>query len=187
MSTNFGESSSHNRGDVSAGESKKPWYRRPSRVIPAALVAIVFISVMSGGDESSQTPDTSTPTAASWPQEDSVPAAEESSNNSYETPASEPLGTVSQQNAVDKAKSYLSLSGFSRTGLIGQLEYEGFSKEDATYAVDSLSVDWDEQAARKAQSYMETSSFSRSGLVDQLVFEGFSTSQANYGASAVGL
>lgn len=33
--------------------------------------------------------------------------------------------TVSQKNAVEKAKSYLRYMAFSRTGLIGQLEYEG--------------------------------------------------------------
>ena len=44
------------------------------------------------------------------------------------------------------------LSGFSRSGLIDQLKYEGFSTEDATVAVDSITVDWNEQAARKAAS-----------------------------------
>ncbi|WP_329604319.1 Ltp family lipoprotein [Mycolicibacterium fortuitum] len=55
----------------------------------------------------------------------------------------EPVSTtVSQRNAVRTAKSYLSYTAFSRKGLIQQLEYEGFSTVDATFAVDSIAVDW---------------------------------------------
>jgi hypothetical protein len=96
-------------------------------------------------------------------------------------------GTVSQQNAVRKADSYLGFSAFSRTGLIEQLEFEKFSTEDATWAVDHVTVDWNAQAAKKAKSYLEFSSFSHSGLVDQLTFEGFTPAQAEYGTSTAGL
>ena len=96
-------------------------------------------------------------------------------------------GSVSRDNAVESAISYLEYSAFSRSGLIEQLEYEGYSESDATYAVDSLDVDWNEQAAKSAESYLEYSSFSRSGLIDQLMYEGFSASQAEYGVSQVGL
>jgi hypothetical protein len=94
---------------------------------------------------------------------------------------------VAQRNAVEKAESYLDYTAFSRTGLITQLEFEGFTKADATYAVDHITVDWTEQADKKAQSYMDYSSFSRSGLIKQLQFEGFTAAQAAHGASAVGL
>jgi hypothetical protein len=76
---------------------------------------------------------------------------------------------------------------FSRKSLIEQLEYEGFSTKDATYAVDAISPNWNEQAAKSAQSYLETMGFSRSGLIDQLKYEGFNEAQATYGADAVGL
>jgi hypothetical protein len=56
-----------------------------------------------------------------------------------------------------------------------------FSNEDATWGVDSLNADWNEQAAKKAKSYLEFQSFSRSGLIDQLLFEGFTPEQAEYG------
>jgi hypothetical protein len=92
--------------------------------------------------------------------------------------------TSSQRNAIQSAQEYLDMSAFSRTGLIQQLEYEQFSTEDATFAVDSLNVDWNEQAARSAKQYLESSSFSRSGLIDQLVYEGFTRAQAEYGANA---
>ena len=95
--------------------------------------------------------------------------------------------TVSQSNARESASSYLDFTAFSRSGLIGQLEYEGFSTADATYAVDSLNVDWNEQAAKSAASYLEFTSFSRSGLIDQLVYEGFTQAQAEYGVSTTGL
>ena len=95
--------------------------------------------------------------------------------------------TMSQKQAVKKAESYLSHMSFSRSGLIGQLEYEGFSKADAEYAVDTITVDWNEQAAKKAESYLSHMAFSRSGLIGQLEYEGFSRAQAEYGVKAVGL
>lgn len=94
--------------------------------------------------------------------------------------------TVGQQNALAKAKSYLSHSAFSYSGLIDQLKYEGFSEDEATYGAANCGADWNEQAAKKAQSYMSHSSFSRQRLIDQLKYEGFTQAQAEYGVSAVG-
>ena len=94
--------------------------------------------------------------------------------------------TMGQRNALSKANSYLSLTAFSRQGLIEQLEYEGFSHSDCVYAVNHCGADWNEQAALKAESYLELTSFSRSGLIDQLVYEGFTRAQAVYGVDAVG-
>lgn len=94
--------------------------------------------------------------------------------------------TTEQKNALKTAKSYLDYSSFSYTGLIEQLEFEGYSNESATYAVDNCGADWNEQAAKTAKSYMEYSSFSRQGLIDQLLYEGFTQEQAEYGVSSVG-
>jgi hypothetical protein len=99
----------------------------------------------------------------------------------------EPASTVSQRNAVRTAKDYLDYSAFSRKGLIEQLEYEGFSTEDATFGVDHITVDWNEQAAKAARAYLDYSGFSRGGLIDQLEYEGFTPSQAAYGVTAAGL
>jgi hypothetical protein len=105
----------------------------------------------------------------------------------------QPSGTVAQQNAIRSAESYLEMSGFSRAGLIKQLssEYgEGFSVEDATYAVDHITVDWNAEAVESAQSYLEMSGFSRAGLIDQLSSEygeQFTPEQAAYAADQVGL
>jgi len=94
--------------------------------------------------------------------------------------------TMEEKNAYRSAKSYLNFMAFSRSGLIKQLEYEGYSKEAATIAVDSLNVDWKEQAAKCAKSYIELMSFSKSGLINQLKYEGFTQEEAEYGVAAVG-
>lgn len=94
--------------------------------------------------------------------------------------------TMGQKNALSKAKDYLEYSAFSYSGLIEQLEFEGFSTEDATFAVDRCGADWNEQAAQKAQDYLDYSSFSRDSLIEQLEFEGFTAEQAEYGVTAVG-
>ncbi len=95
--------------------------------------------------------------------------------------------TLAQKNAVRKAKSYLDYSGFSRSGLIKQLEYEKFSHEDAVYGADNIGADWNKQAERKAKSYMDYSAFSRGSLISQLEYEGFTNEQAVYGVNAIGL
>lgn len=98
-------------------------------------------------------------------------------------PTPEPELSRSQENAIRKAESYISYSSFSRTGLIEQLEYEGFSNEESTFAVDYIKVDWKEQAVLKADSYLEYSSFSKSGLIEQLVYEGFTNDEATHGVN----
>ncbi|KQW48085.1 hypothetical protein ASC77_14240 [Nocardioides sp. Root1257] len=105
-----------------------------------------------------------------------------------------PKLTVSQQNAVDSAESYLKMgSGFSYQGLIDQLSSkagDGFSKKDAKFAADYLNVDWKKQAVQSAKSYLDISSFSCSGLVDQLsssAGDQYTKAQAKYAAKKVGL
>lgn len=94
--------------------------------------------------------------------------------------------TLSQKNAVGKAESYLRLMGFSRAGLIQQLEFEDYSTEDATFAADNVEVDWNAEAAEKAQSYLDSMEFSRQGLYDQLAFEEFTPEQIEHALAAVG-
>lgn len=94
--------------------------------------------------------------------------------------------TTGQKNALGSAEAYLSTMAFSYSGLIDQLEYEGYSTEDATYAADNCGADWNEQAALCAENYLDIMSFSRDGLIDQLLYEGFTQEQAEYGASSVG-
>ncbi|MDY7101556.1 MAG: Ltp family lipoprotein [Actinomycetota bacterium] len=91
--------------------------------------------------------------------------------------------TAEQRNAVGSAESYMSWGDFSRTGLIDQLEYEGFTTADATFAVDSLGADWMAQAVKSAEGYLEWGHFSRQELIDQLVYEGFTQAEAEHGVA----
>lgn len=88
-----------------------------------------------------------------------------------------------KKNALERALDYLDYSAFSYTGLIEQLEFEGFTNEEATYGADNCGANWNEQAVKKAEQYLDYTAFSYSGLVEQLEFEGFTHSQAEYGAS----
>lgn len=97
-----------------------------------------------------------------------------------------PKLTLAQENAVRKSQDYLDYSAFSRSGLIAQLEYEGYPTDVATFAVDYNGTDWNVQAGLKAADYMAYSAFSPSGLYDQLVYEGFSDAEATAGLAAVG-
>lgn len=100
--------------------------------------------------------------------------------------------TVQQKNAVRSANTYLSMSGFSRDGLILQLSSsygDGYSVADATAAVDSLNIDWNEQAVRSARQYLSFQGFSCKGLINQLsssAGDKYSKSQATYGAKQAG-
>jgi hypothetical protein len=95
--------------------------------------------------------------------------------------APKPVYTLAQQNAIHQAQSYLDYSGFSRVGLIDQVEYEGHATEEATFG-----ADWNAEAAEKAASHLGYSSFSRQGLYDQLAFEGFTDAEIQFGLAAVG-
>ena len=67
--------------------------------------------------------------------------------------------TAAMENAVAAAESYLGYTAFSRTSLIEQLEFEGYDTADATFAVDYLKVNWNEQAVKSAKSYLDYTSF----------------------------
>ena len=100
--------------------------------------------------------------------------------------------TAAQINAVRTAEQYVNMTGFSRAGLIDQLSSDagdGYSVSDATTAVDSLSVDWNENAARSARQYLEMSGFSCNGLIEQLSSDAgdkYTVAQATYGARQAG-
>ncbi len=164
--------------------------------IAALTSLIVTIALISGASTlrtpaADSVPDVQTSNASASP----TPAPETATATPTPTPTktqappapAAPVETVSQSNAKRSAKSYLSVLAFSRSGLIKQLEYEGFSTEDATYGVDAQNANWMEQAAASAQNYLDTMAFSHSGLVDQLVYEGFSPEEAEYGVTSVGL
>ena len=104
-------------------------------------------------------------------------------DNSSQSSSSENDGTtMGERMALSSTKNYLRTMGFSKKGLINQLEFEGYSTEEATYAVNNCGANWKEQAVRVAKNYLNTMSFSKQGLIDQLEFEGFTSEEALYGA-----
>ena len=100
--------------------------------------------------------------------------------------------TTGQRAALESAQSYLSMGGFSRAGLIGQLTSkarEGFKMADAVWAVNHTDADWNAQAVGSAKSYMDMGGFSRASLISQLTSkagEEFTPKQAAYAAHKVG-
>lgn len=96
--------------------------------------------------------------------------------------------TGPQKNAVRSAKQYLSVQGFSRSGLIQQLSSDyggGYSVSDSRAAVESLNINWNSQAVKSAKQYLRIQGFSCKGLVQQLssrAGSGYTQSQAAYGA-----
>ncbi|MDN5573970.1 MAG: Ltp family lipoprotein [Micrococcales bacterium] len=91
------------------------------------------------------------------------------------------------QQAAGSAQSYIDMSGFSRSELVDQLVYEGYTPDQAESGVSSLSVDYSEQARRSTQSYLDLMPMSRAELVDQLIYEGYTPEEAAAGADSAGL
>ena len=115
--------------------------------------------------------------------EASTEAVSESSEAEDPSDISEPEMTMSQKQALGKAKDYLQFSAFSYKGLIHQLEYEKYDNADATFAADNCGADWNEQAVKKAKQYLDVTHFSLDDLAHQLEYEGFTEEQALYGAN----
>lgn len=101
--------------------------------------------------------------------------------------------TPAQENALASAENYLEFMHFSKAGLIKQLSSDagdGYTKADATWAVNKLKVNWNEQAYKSAQNYQEIMPMSKVGLRKQLTSkagEGFTLKQANYAIEKLGL
>jgi len=162
-------------------KSLRPWFKKKRYWVLAFFVISAIGSAISDGDSSKS--------VSSKSSTNSVDSSVSNTGNSSASPqeTSAPKESISQKNARSKAETYLDVLPFSRTGLIKQLNFDGFSDSDGAYAVDSITVDWNEQAALKSKSYLDIMSFSRSGLITQLLFDGFTQSQAEYGVSTTGL
>lgn len=159
------------------------------------LVAVAVSSLVSGCDSEVKKPTGEVATAPDLtsgtdPQPE-IAYASDKTQITEEDAGRENL-TRSQANAVRSAEQYLSMTGFSRDGLIEQLSSdagEGYSVADATAAVDSLTVDWNENAARSARQYLSMSGFSCKGLIEQLSSDAgdkYTVEQATYGAHQAG-
>ncbi|MCR4941071.1 MAG: Ltp family lipoprotein, partial [Treponemataceae bacterium] len=102
------------------------------------------------------------------------------------TPDDPSTWTMGQKQALKSAESYLNFSSFSKKGLYEQLssEYgEGFTRDEAQFAVDHVKVNWKQEALESAESYLSFGSFSKKGLFDQLTSEygeAFTKEEAQY-------
>ena len=171
------------RGESSPKRRKKPIIRRWWFWV---IVVVLAIGIIGSIGENDSKPAIEPPNTSTVETEASETAELPNSTPAEPTPTPAPEMTMGQKNALQQALNYLDLMSFSYTGLVKQLEFEGYSNEEAVFAVDHCGADWFEQAALKAQEYIDYMSFSRQGLIDQLLFEGFTQEQAEYGVTAVG-
>lgn len=94
--------------------------------------------------------------------------------------------TQSELNALKKAQSYSDHQFMSKNRLYQQLTSsygEGFSPEDAQYAIDHVKADWNYNALQKGKSYYTRQNMSKSRVYEQLVSpygEDFTPEQAQY-------
>lgn len=166
------------------------------------IVVLALIGIGAGGEEpvenpvtttSSQTTEASVDTTTLPNVETTAPTAPETEAQATTVPETDaPPATddgvsTGEKNALRAAKNYLDFTAFSYSGLIKQLEFEGYTTEEATYGADNCGADWKEQALKKSKDYLDFSAFSRKGLIEQLEFEGFTHEQAVYGADQNGL
>lgn len=165
-------------------ETKK---KKHGCLIAVGVIIVLGVIGAALGEPNSNESPSSSQSISSSSNVDSAPSVSSDSNSESIPESESDSETTSQKNAIRKAEQYLSVMPFSAEGLIKQLEFEKFSTEDATYAVNSLDVDWNEQAAKKAKQYLDSMGFSRDGLIQQLEFDGFTTEQAEYGVTQNGL
>lgn len=142
-------------------------------VIVGLLLIFVFIGIPNGED---------TPIPTETPISNNTPAT---------TPASKPASeddkaTFGEKNALRSANHYLQTMPFSYSGLVKQLEYEGYTTDEATYGADNCGANWNDQALRSAKHYLDTTAFSYAGLVHQLEYEGYTNEEAIYGVDRCG-
>jgi hypothetical protein len=170
-----------NGGPPAAPPKKSHKLRNIGIVVGALLLVGIGAAIANGG----KTPQNAA-VAISSPTAQASPTAKASP-----TPAG-PTLTNQQQNAARSAQQYLSISGFSRLGLIDQLSSsagDGYSVRDATIAVDSLHVNWNAEAVQSAKQYLSISGFSCKGLIQQLdssAGDKYTVAQATYGAKQAG-
>lgn len=143
------------------------------------VFAILAVLVIAGKTKKENTEDIKTENSTKYELDDDT----SSTSSIIDETTTEENVTAGERNALDKAYRYLNSSAFSKSGLMEQLEYEGFTKSEAKYAVNNCGANWKEQAAKKAEQYLKNQSFSKSGLIEQLEYEGFTAKQARYGAN----
>ena len=150
--------------------------KRPIAVLAAAAIVVTLSGCVP--------PDSTGSTGGSTTTSDETPEEE--------TPEEEPAVTMTRESGASCWRG----SGLPR--LLGvfaprphrplSVKYgDGFSKKDATFAVDYLKIDYKKQAAQAAEDYLDYSHFSCNGLIQQLESkygDQYTHAQAVYGAKS---
>ena len=99
------------------------------KILIVSLILSLLICLSGCGN------DENTPTNASQQEQSSseLVKSESSFTESEEPSTSSVQETTSQKNAVRAAENYLSVMSFSFKGLVEQLEYDGYTHEQAVY------------------------------------------------------
>ncbi len=178
------------------------WQKLVKRVLPrtwikvvltVALVIAAIVAYQPIAEEAESNSNVKHSEAMMMEYEDPIVAVsekqiEDTKNEVIEQPVKETRApvTMGEKNALKSAQFYLQHIAFSYTGLIEQLESEGYSHDEAVYAVENCGADWDEQAAKAAEFYLKYSAYSYTALIEQLEHDGFTYEQAVYGVEANG-
>lgn len=152
------------------------------------LVALFSLNWKGGNRKpSASASTTSSSSGISTPSYSKTPESSKPPESTTTTePVAVPTETTGQRNAVKAAKRYLPVGDFSRSKLIDQLKYEGFSAEDAEYGVDNCGANWNQEAVDSAAAYLKLFGFSSQRLTEQLQYDGFTQSQIEYALSQNG-
>lgn len=164
--------------------------------VGVVIVLAVLGSLFGGGDkdtDNTTTTSTTTTTSEVAPAEEATPVEQATQEQPPAQPPTEEATPVQQapaqsvtreqRNALRQAEHYLSFTAFSEKGLREQLEYHGYPADAVQYALDNITVDWNEQAVKKAREYDKHSPMSDNDMLEQLLYEGFTPEQAQYGVS----
>ena len=106
-----------------------------SRVWCMKRIMAVVVVLLSVAGCSSDAPNTDAPVVTDAPNTDAP-----NTDAPVVTDAPAPSETIGQENARESAQSYLDSQAFSRTGLIDQLLFEGFSQAEAEYGVNAVGL-----------------------------------------------
>lgn len=98
----------------------------------------------------------------------------------------EEVATIGEKNCLSDALNYLNLMGYSKSGLIKQLEFDEYSETEIEYALARCGADWNEEALQLAYGYTSAMSMSKTALQEQLIYEGFEESEINYALEQLG-
>ncbi len=92
--------------------------------------------------------------------------------------------TTEREAALEKAKDYSEQFHMSKQNIYNQLisQIEGFSEEEAKYAIDNLITDYKSNALEKAKDYQKNSNMSKNEIYNQLIsnVENFTVEEAQY-------